>query len=34
MDIWEMTAIIVYKSLWWIVPCILYVISIVYLERK
>lgn len=34
MDIWSMTAVIVYKSLWWIIPSIGYVAVILITERE
>jgi len=33
MGVWEMTAIIVYKSLWWILPTIGGVIAMAITER-
>ena len=34
MGVWEMTAIIVWKSLWWILPAIGYVIALAITERE
>jgi len=33
MGVWEMTAIIVYKSLWWIIPTIGSIIAMAITER-
>ena len=33
MTMWEMTAIIVWKSLWWIIPCIGWIAAMVITER-
>jgi hypothetical protein len=33
MSIWDMTAIIVYKSLWWILPSLGYIVAIAIIER-
>lgn len=33
MGVWEMTAIIVYKSLWWIIPTIGSIIVMAITER-
>ena len=33
MTVWELTAIIVWKSLWWILPCIGGVAVMAYMER-
>lgn len=33
MGVWEMTAIIVYKSLWWILPTIGWIIAMAVTER-
>ena len=33
MTAWGMTAVIVCKSLWWIIPAILYVAVMAYMER-
>ena len=33
MSIWDMTAIIVYKSLWWILPSLWYIVAMAITER-
>lgn len=33
MSMWDMTAIIVYKSLWWILPSLGYIVAIAIIER-
>lgn len=33
MGVWEMTVIIVYKSLWWILPTIGWIIAMAITER-
>lgn len=33
MSIWDMTAIIVYKSLWWILPTLGGIVAIAIIER-
>lgn len=33
MSIWDMTAIIVYKSLWWILPSLGYIVAMAITER-
>ena len=34
MTMWEMTAIIVWKSLWWIIPGIAWIAAMVITERN
>ena len=34
MSIWAMTAIIVYKSLWWIIPGVGYIIAIAITDKE
>lgn len=34
MGIWEMTAVIILKSLWWIIPCAGYVAWVAIEERR
>ena len=33
MSIWDMTAIIVYKSLWWILPFLGYIVAMAITDR-
>lgn len=33
MGVWEMTAVIVYKSLWWILPAIGWIITMAITDR-
>lgn len=33
MSIWDMTAIIVYKSLWWILPTLGGIVAMAIIER-
>lgn len=34
MGVWEMTAVIVYKSLWWILPTLGGIIAIAIIDKE